>query len=251
VTDDVERDIDALFELPPDQFTKARDELAARLEGDRAKEVKKLRRPTVAAWVVNLLAHLETDRLKELVAVGDRLRAAQRAALSGRSGDELRDAGEERRGLVRDLAERANRLLEARGSGSPSSMDEVAATLEAASSDEESARAVLAGRLQRFLPRPAGFGDLAGLTLVPGRAEKAAPRSRAQEQLERKQAERELREAEEAERRARERADRLRREIDDLEGRIADRKERLRSAESEVRGAAVRVRRARTETEGR
>jgi hypothetical protein len=246
VTDDIEREIDALFDLSPDQFTRARDELAVRLTGDRAREVKKLRRPTVAAWAVNLLARRERDRMTELAAVGERLRTAQRAALSGRGADELRTIGEERRTLVRSLTERAQELVGAQGSGSTSSMDEVAATLEAASADEESARAVSSGRLQRPLPRPAGFGDLSGLTVVPGGQEKGTGRSRPEEHLERKQAERELREAQEAERRARDRAERLRREVEDLEERITDRKERLRAAEAEVRGAAVRVRRARS-----
>src|SRR2546430_16179668 len=52
--------VDRLYELPPEKFIAARDEAAdaARRAGDRATAtaIGKLRRPTVAAWLVNLLA---------------------------------------------------------------------------------------------------------------------------------------------------------------------------------------------------
>src|SRR5918996_882609 len=47
----VAHDVDALFALPPEEFTAARDELAKSLEERQAaKEVKALRRPTTTAW---------------------------------------------------------------------------------------------------------------------------------------------------------------------------------------------------------
>ena len=50
---DLERELDRLYQLPPGEFTAARDELAKRLrdEGEReqSEEVKQLRKPPVAS----------------------------------------------------------------------------------------------------------------------------------------------------------------------------------------------------------
>ena len=47
-----------LFTLPPEEFVAARDRLAAELKeagkADEAAEVKRLRRPSVVAWAVNV-----------------------------------------------------------------------------------------------------------------------------------------------------------------------------------------------------
>jgi hypothetical protein len=52
-------DVDALFKLPLDEFTSARNALAAQLKkvGKQAEaiEVKALVKPSVSAWVVNQL----------------------------------------------------------------------------------------------------------------------------------------------------------------------------------------------------
>ena len=63
--------VDELYTLPLRDFIAARDRLAAKLaaanQRDRAREVKAFRRPTVAAWVVNQLAH----RNRALAALAD------------------------------------------------------------------------------------------------------------------------------------------------------------------------------------
>ena len=55
----LERELDALYQLPLDQFTSARDDLAKRLRADgqaeQAEQVKALRKPPVAVWLVNRL----------------------------------------------------------------------------------------------------------------------------------------------------------------------------------------------------
>jgi hypothetical protein len=50
--------VDALYALPLDEFTPARDAKAKELKADKelAATVKKLKKPSVAAWVVNLCA---------------------------------------------------------------------------------------------------------------------------------------------------------------------------------------------------
>src|SRR5438105_5042145 len=54
---DLDRELDALYDLPLDQFTKARNDLATRLrkahQTDAAAEVRGLRKPTTVAWAAN------------------------------------------------------------------------------------------------------------------------------------------------------------------------------------------------------
>ncbi|MBA3620110.1 MAG: hypothetical protein H0W56_11070, partial [Acidothermales bacterium] len=62
-----------LYQLPPADFVAARDEHARTLRraGARelAEEVRRLRRPALAAWLVNLLVGAERPALEELVEV--------------------------------------------------------------------------------------------------------------------------------------------------------------------------------------
>ena len=57
VADELGEELDRLYELPPGEFTAARDEAAKRLraEGRRelADEVKRLRKPTLPVWLAN------------------------------------------------------------------------------------------------------------------------------------------------------------------------------------------------------
>ena len=59
----VEREIDELFDLPLDEFTAARNDLAKRLkrdgDEDAAEQVRSLPKPSIAAWAVNQLARRE------------------------------------------------------------------------------------------------------------------------------------------------------------------------------------------------
>ena len=69
-----ERDIDRLFELPPEEFTAARNELARRLKNDgrasAAADVKQLSKPSIAAWAINQLAREQRGAVKLLLGVG-------------------------------------------------------------------------------------------------------------------------------------------------------------------------------------
>jgi len=161
---DLDEEIDRLFALDPDDFVAARDDLAKRLRGekrrDEAAEVKALRRPTVVAWAVNQLARQATDDLDELLARGEALREAQRAALAGDAGP-LRTATAERRKSVDGLRRRASTILRGRGNEpSEATLDQVASTLEAASTNPETGAEVRRGRLSKELAAPSGFGDL-------------------------------------------------------------------------------------------
>ena len=250
MTDDIEPVIDDLYAEDPDGFTERRDALAKRLKADGnaegAARVRALRKPVRSAWAVNRLVRDDRAGVEALIAVGDRLRAAQRRALSGSGADELRERSEERRRLVSGLTQEAVKLL---GSGEPAAaaVEDVGATLEAASIDDEAAALVLAGRLTKPLPRPAGFGDVTGLRPVARRDEREDPAepSPAEQRAEQRRRDRELRGAEERERKARDRVERLRAEVEELQTRVAEKKDELRAAEAEARGAAVDAKRLR------
>src|SRR4029450_10780087 len=80
---------DELYAPPPPEFRTARDEQArqARAAGDAdlAEAIKKLRRPTVSAWLVNLLIREAPGQVRELLELGESLREAQQAL----AGDQL------------------------------------------------------------------------------------------------------------------------------------------------------------------
>src|SRR4051812_47052853 len=158
VGDDVPVSIDEvaerLYALEPEEFTAARDQAAKDAEGDDRKAIKSLRKPTVAAYVANMLVRSHRDDVEALVELGDDLRAA----MAGKG--DIRALSDQRRGLVRGLvhhaADAAGRELTA------AVEEEVAATLEAATADAELGQAVLSGRLVKPL-RYAGFGSLPDL----------------------------------------------------------------------------------------
>ena len=168
--------IDELYQRPLDDFTTARNALAKTLSGAEAASVRKLAKPTVVPWVINQLywrARGVFDRLRKS---GERLRAAQIAALKGRSAD-LRGATDAHRKAIAEAAAQAVRLAEAPGAhhGVPGAND-LMRTLEAISLAPQLPEAP--GRLTRPL-QPAGFEALSGVTplAAPAKTTKS-PRSR-------------------------------------------------------------------------
>ena len=110
----------ALLALPPAGFVAAREALARELadRGDpAAAAVRKLRRPVGRAWLLNHLARQERGSVDALLHAGDRLRAAQAAALAGQGADEFRAAEEELRAAARALRLSAAPALAAAGTG--------------------------------------------------------------------------------------------------------------------------------------
>ncbi|HEY7136166.1 MAG TPA: hypothetical protein VIB48_13975 [Acidimicrobiia bacterium] len=170
--DPVEARVDRLFEEPPERFTAARDALAKELRADgeaqAAEEVRRLRRPTVAAWALNQLARRHPDEVRVLTDLGDELRRAQRRALSGVTSDELRRLGAERRKVVEQLSTRADEVLaEAGRARSPGLQQAVVNTLEAAAISADDGAALEVGRLARDLTPESGFGTIDGFSVVP------------------------------------------------------------------------------------
>ncbi len=154
---------DELYALAPTEFRTARDERArqARAAGDAdlAEAIKKLRRPTVSAWLVNLLVREDPGQVRELLELGESLREAQQALAA----DRLRDLSVQRRQLVGALTEEAQRLAaDASQSLSAQVEREVQDTLEASLADSGIADAVGSGRLTRALSY-AGLGEGVGV----------------------------------------------------------------------------------------
>lgn len=171
---------DELYELDPEEFVPARDAIVRELKKTdkaAAAEVARLRRPTVAAYGINVAARRDPEAVEALLAAGDRLRDAQEKALRGDAAA-LRTATEERRKAVAALGAKVAEVLGERASAQGSA---VSATLEAATVDPDVAELVRAGRLdkERSAARAGfGFGDVGDWTPPPPRpkpAKKAEP----------------------------------------------------------------------------
>lgn len=171
-----------LYGLDPGEFVAARKERAAQAkragDGDLAAAVAELRKPTVAAWTVNLLAREAPDEVDALLRLGEALREAQREL----SGDDLRTLTRQRQQVVNALARRAGELAAEHDHpvGEPV-LREVATTLTAALAEPDVADQVRDGTLAKAATYE-GFGDAApALTAVPdadsgtGRRNRAAP----------------------------------------------------------------------------
>lgn len=166
----LDRRIDGLFGLPPEEFTKARNELATALrsEGqrDEAASVGSLRRPTIAAWAVNQAVRRQRDAVGRLLEAGQEVQRAQRRALSGLRTSGLREATRSRRALIDELTERALATLVERGANPEAHRSAIAATFDAASADDAAGESVLAARLSQTLPAPSGFASMDALAVV-------------------------------------------------------------------------------------
>jgi hypothetical protein len=227
---DLERELDALYAAPPEEFTRRRNDLARRLkrahQAEAAAQVQALRKPGVVAAAVNRLAREEPETLERLLRTAEELRRAQVAALEGDTAAvELREATEAERDAVRPLVSAARSLLGERGT--PALLERVSQTLRAAAIDDGARPLLRRGRLSEEL-RSSGFAPLAGVQRVPPRRDEV--RRARQERLRelRAEARRLAEEADAAERAAAEaqgEADRLRaeaRERRDAAERAAD-----------------------------
>ncbi|MEU4474758.1 hypothetical protein [Micromonospora sp. NPDC023888] len=154
--------VQQLYRTPPDRFVAARDAAVAeaRRAGDpgTARQLARLRRPTVAAWLVNLLAITRPELVADLVQLADALRTAQREL----RGPRLRELSAQRRAVVGALVAEVRKLAAAEPDAPPAGrlpLAEVESTLNAAFSDVDVAEQVRAGRLLRAASY-AGFGEV-------------------------------------------------------------------------------------------
>jgi hypothetical protein len=152
----LEKEIDRLYGLPVEEFTAARNELAKRLraDGERAApaRVKELRKPTIAAGVVNRLARSERMNMRALLSAGERLRNAQAKLLEGGSPNAVHKAADDERRALSALLDAARRD----GATEPV-LRKVEQTLRAGAIDEDARELIEQGRLTDDL-QPIGFG---------------------------------------------------------------------------------------------
>jgi hypothetical protein len=159
---------DELYALPATAFTTARDALAKELRGgdrDLAAQVKALRRPSVAAWVVNLLVRREGEQVAQLLQIGAALREAQRSL----DGDELRALTRQRRQVTAAVTTRARSLAaEEDVRVTDAVAEQVEATLTAAMVDQAAGEAVRSGLLVAALSaNGVDAADVAAAVAVP------------------------------------------------------------------------------------
>lgn len=237
--------VDDLYGVSLDEFVARRDELARALrnegERDQAEEVKKLRKPTVAAWAVNTLARRERPRVKGLLDAGERLRAAHAKLLAGGSSADVQEASRAERNAVEELVDAAARMLaEAGRSTAEAMLDRIRGTLHAAASDERVRELVRQGRVVED-EEATGFA-LAGLAPAAARPRGRAQRSRPDPARER---------AEKRRRAAEERAAEARRELKEAERRVEEAKRALAGAEKDAKRRRSALERAERDLEPR
>ncbi|WP_018333106.1 hypothetical protein [Actinomycetospora chiangmaiensis] len=155
---DVEDAADELYGLHPDRFVPRRTELvkAARAVKDKeaATAIGALRKPSLGAWLANVLARESPDEVGALEELGGQLRTAQETL----SGDALRTLTSQRRELVGALVARARKLAREDGEKVGDSVArDLEQTIAAALADPEAARAFAAGRLTTALEPGVGF----------------------------------------------------------------------------------------------
>jgi hypothetical protein len=164
----VESSIDELYKGPVESFVAGRAALARTLKGDEARQVKALQKPRVGAWAVNQLYWHARPLYERVARTGEKLRAAQIAALNGKRAD-LRSATEAHHKAIGDAVTEASRLAAA--AGVHPGAEELIRTFEALSLARDLPERP--GRLTRPL-QPAGFEALAGVA-VKGRPMEREP----------------------------------------------------------------------------
>lgn len=241
---------DELYGLDPADFTATRDERSrdARAAGndELSRQISALRKPTSAAWAVNLLARSRRGDLQRLFALADQLRSGP----GRRDAGELRELNRNAQRVVTAVVRLAGDLADRRGHPLSGSMaDQVHQTLRAAMADPDAAAAVLSGRLTTTLEATGLAGlDISAAVAVPtsvtsltgrsrrheGRPEPDRTRTQRALAAARKAAQQAGQEAEQAAddaRRAAEELDELQRETEELDGEIADARRALRQQE--------------------
>lgn len=250
--------VEALYTAPPEEFVAARDRLARELRaaGDRAgaARVRALRRPTRAAWALNVAARERPDAAGALADAVERLHDAQRELLEGGASAPQRtdgSAGGDGPAAALRAAEAAVRdagddLLAALPVDDPPTVEKTRATLRAAAVDADVLADLVAGRLahEQVASGFGGFGDLSALALPPSaprrrranatavrtkRASEASGAPAAEASAQHEAADAAAREAAEQERREREAAERAQRERE-----AAERQARIEAARAEA-----------------
>lgn len=233
----------------PSDFIAARNARAREApDAALAAQIRSLKKPSVAAWIVNVFAHERASHLGEALQLAEELREAQ-ADLDARA---LAQLGRDRRALTSRLADSAVELAEARGERvTASTREAVRQTLTAAFFDATAAAAVASARLVRELEPAGTFADTVD-NLVGGGAPAApemapTPLDEVAARRERRQAERLLRDAEKAQDRAARAAAQADRALRDATVRVDELGRREQELETELSAVRRDAKRARAD----
>ncbi|MEV5174464.1 hypothetical protein AB0L10_26075 [Streptomyces flaveolus] len=269
---DLDAVADELYGLRPEEFVAARDRRAldARKAGDQAlaREIGALRRPSLAAWVSNLLVRRQPEQVQPLLGLGEELRRAHREL----DGTQLRKLARRQNEVIGALGRQARQLAAQAGHPVGEGVQrEVEETLHAALADPDAAREWAAGRLVKPLSSMIGFPAadeaLLGRRSAPeprqpargkGRKEdegrkgdharqedQARKEREAREKEEQRRRLTEAREAERALRAQQEEADAATRAVAEAGARLAEAEERVRELRERLRDAEEEQQRAR------
>jgi DNA repair exonuclease SbcCD ATPase subunit len=247
-------DVDALYALPLEEFTRARDAAAKeiRKSGDRetAALVAKLTKPTPAAWTANQVAREQPELIEALLEAGDALREAQEAALAGGGGRGLRDATLAQRRAVDAVMEAAEAYKPGGKPLSAAMADRLRTTLNAVAGDEALRDALSEGRLtgeaQAGGAWPFALEPSAEPAPKPKPKVEKKPAAAKKKSKDEQAAEREAKAREAAEQAARERAEKearkaLEKELRDARSSLRVRERVLSGAEEDANEAAGRI----------
>jgi hypothetical protein len=240
------RRVDRLYTLPLEEFTGTRNELAKELRagGDReaADRVKALRKPSRSAWAINRLRQEDRAVLRSALKAGQQLRAAQSGALSGASGETLRERARAERRAVAEAAERAAQIEPGL---TERDRERIRATLHAGAGDDEIRAEIESGRLASD-HEPVGLGPLEGTPgggAAPPLAKRPAPRERPRDDR------RKLTQARGTERMARRALEAAERNLEKRRTAAVRAREELREAEHQLAGAQAAAEKASAERE--
>ena len=221
-------DVEKLYRARPEDFTELRTKLAAaaKKRGDKAesKRIASCRKPTTAAWVVNMLAR-SGDATQRLADLGERLRAAHAA----RDGDGIRALSAAQRKVIDGLVREGLAAAEV-ANPSQALRDDISGTLHAAIADPDVlARLGTLAKAERW----SGFGEFAfdDTETAPEeapeeeaesarKAEEAAEAERAEKERARQQAEADLEAARVELRTAEHKRDAAQKVVDDAARRV-------------------------------
>lgn len=237
----------ALYAGSPEAFVASRKDRASECEdAELASRILALRKPSIAAWVVNVFAQERAGQLGEALRLAAELREAQDEL----DASALAKLGRERRALTRRLAETAAEIAGSRGERiTPATREAVERSISAAFFDPLAASAVASGRLLRALEptasatdiRDAVAGDIASFEATPQR-----PTDELQERRARREAERRLAAAEKDQVAAERELAKQETELQGLRDRaaeLADKAEELEAELTRTRVAASHVER--------
>jgi peptidoglycan hydrolase CwlO-like protein len=252
-----------LYSLQPDEFTGTRNQWAKQTKADGdpelAKRVTELRKPSMAAWVVNMMMRHQGEQMSQVLELGASLRQAQEEL----DGDALRELTKQRRQLTTAVTTQGRELARELGHKVTETVaDQVQGTLHAAMVDEDAAAAVRSGLLVGAItatgvgaadvvdsvavpsaigltarPRPMPAKTRAGLSVVP----EPEPDEQHQHDEEQERAEAERRAAQEAVDRAVADADEAQKKLRKAAKRVKKVEARTLQAQGELDEAKRRV----------